>query len=158
MDEKSSSEESKLYKVIKIDVLTASPDIFSIEEESTRGQYVEIPLLNFELEDGENFLMTNIPVSIAIDIARQINGIESADSRLTIAEIIPEICIIERVVIDSIIPYSNAYQATVDIRLEGFSDVQHFQMIPSHATLLALIANADIFIAETLIKGRNEER
>jgi len=148
-----SSEESELFKVIRVDVLTASPDIFASEEEASRGQYAEIPLLNFELENGENFLMTSIPVSIAIEIARKLNGVEGGDSRLTIAELIPEICVVDKVVIDSIIPFSNAYQATVEIRLEGFSDLQRFQMIPSHATLLALIAGAQIYVSNSLIKA-----
>ncbi len=148
-----SAEKPKLFKVIRVDVLTASPDIFSSDEEANRGQYAEIPLLNFELENGENFLMTNIPVSIAIEIARKLNGVEGGDSRLTIAELVPEICVVDRVVIDSIIPYSNAYQATVEIRLEGFSELQHFQMIPSHATLLALIAGAEIYVSNSVIRA-----
>ncbi len=156
MENGSSSENQRLFKVIKIDVLTARPDIFVDGEEINNGHYTEIPLLNFELENGENFLMTSIPVSIAVEIARRINGVEGADSRLSIAELIPEICIVERVIIDSIIPYSNAYQATVEIRLEGFSETQHFQMIPSHASLLALIANADIFVSENVVKMTEE--
>ncbi|MCG3215189.1 MAG: hypothetical protein KAS63_00585 [Candidatus Heimdallarchaeota archaeon] len=152
MDEGAPSEETKLYKVIQIDVLTASPDIFSSEEESSRGHYAEIPLLNFELENGENFLMTNIPVSIAIEIARKLNGVEGGDSRLTIAELIPEVCVVDNVVIDSIIPFSNAYQATVEIRLEGFSELQRFQMIPSHATLLALISGADVYVSNNVLR------
>jgi bifunctional DNase/RNase len=158
MDKGSLPDESELYKVIKIDVLTASPDIFTSEEDARSGHYAEIPLINFELENGENFLMANIPVSIAIEIARKLNGVESNDSRLTIAELIPEVCLIDRIVIDSIVPFSNAYQATVEIKLEGFSEVQHFQMIPSHATLLALISGAQIFISDSLIKSTQEEQ
>lgn len=157
METGSSSEKQKLFKVIKIDVLTARPDIFTEGEKINNSHFLEIPLLNFELENGENFLMTSIPVSIAVDISKIINGVEGADSRLTIAELIPEICIVERVIIDSIIPYSNAYQATVEIKMEGVSETQHFQMIPSHATLLALIANSDIFVSETLIVASDEE-
>ena len=152
-----STGEPELFKVIRVDVLTASPDIFVSEEEPGRGQYAEIPLLNFELENGENFLMTNIPVSIAIEIARKLNGVEGGDSRLTIAELIPEICVVDRVVIDSIIPYSNAYQATVEIRLEGFSEIQRFQMVPSHATLLALIAGANIYVSNNVIRTTDEK-
>lgn len=152
MEDKSSSEAKELHKVIKIDVLTASPDIFTTEEEINNAQFTEIPLLNFELENGENFLMTGIPVSIAVDIARRLNGIEGTDARLTIGELVPEICIVEKITIDSIVPYSNAYQASVEIRLEGFSEIHHFQMIPSHATLLALIANVDIFVSDSLIQ------
>ena len=152
-----SAEEPKLFKVIRVDVLTASPDIFASEEEPNRGQYAEIPLLNFELENGENFLMTNIPVSIAIEIARKLNGVEGGDSRLTIAELIPEVCVVDRVVIDSIIPYSNAYQATVEIRLEGFSELQRFQMIPSHATLLALISGTQIYVSNSVIRTTDEK-
>ena len=128
MEENSSSEAIELHKVIKIDVLTASPDIFTTEEEVNNAHFTEIPLLNFELENGENFLMTSIPVSIAVDIARRLNGIEGTDARLTIGELVPEICIVEKIIIDSIVPYSNAYQASVEIRLEGFSEIHHFQM------------------------------
>jgi len=152
METSSSSEDTKLFKVISVDVLSASPDIFTSEEDRNMVEYTDIPLLNFELENGENFLMANIPISIALNISRIIGGIEGNDSRLTLAELIPEICVVEKIIIDSIIPYSNAYQATVEIRLEGFSDVQHYQMIPSHATLLALLANADIFVSENIIR------
>ena len=95
--------------------------------------------------------MTSIPAAIAVDIARRLNGIEGTDARLTIGELVPEICIVEKITIDSIVPYSNAYQATVDIRLEGFSEVHHFQMIPSHATLLAIISNSDIYVSDNLL-------
>ncbi|OLS32891.1 MAG: hypothetical protein HeimAB125_04160 [Candidatus Heimdallarchaeota archaeon AB_125] len=152
MENSSSSDNTKLFKVISVDVLSASPDIFTDEGGKNMSEYMDIPLLNFELENGENFLMANIPVSIALNISRIIGGIEGNDSRLTLAELIPEICVVEKIIIDSIIPYSNAYQATVEIRLEGFSDVQHYQMIPSHATLLALLANADIFVSDNIIR------
>lgn len=151
MERKSSSEAQELHKVIKIDVFTASPDIFSSEDGAESNYFAEMPLLNFELENGENFLMTSIPAAIAVDIARRINGVEGTDARLTIGELIPEICIVERIIIDSIVPYSNAYQATVEIRLEGFSEIHRFHMIPSHATLLALIADSDIYISENLL-------
>ena len=36
-----SAEEPELFKVIRVDVLTASPDIFSSEEEASRGQYAD---------------------------------------------------------------------------------------------------------------------
>ena len=151
MENNSSSETQKLHKVIKIDVFTASPDVFTNEEGATNVYYTEMPLLNFELENGENFLMTSIPSSIAVDIARRLNGVEGTDARLTIGELIPEVCVVEKITIDSIVPYSNAYQATAEIRLEGFSEIHHFQMIPSHATLLALIANVDIYVSDNLL-------
>ncbi len=158
MEKNSRSEEFELFKVIKVEVLTATPDIPLSEDEESRGYFPEIPLLNFELENGENFLMTNIPVSIAIEIARKINAVEGADSRLTIAELVPEICVIDKIIIDSVIPYSNAYQATVEIRLEGFSEIQRFQLIPSHATLLALIAGTDIYVSSSIIKSPESKR
>ncbi|MHA1345073.1 MAG: hypothetical protein ACTSVO_12790 [Candidatus Heimdallarchaeaceae archaeon] len=151
MEDNLPTNDDELLKVIRIDVLTASPDIFSPEEEATGKYYAEIPLLNFELENGENFLMTSIPVSIAIEIAKKLNGVESADSRLTAAELIPELCIVERVIIDSIVPYSTAYQASIEIRLEGFNEIQRFQMIPSHATLLSLVAGCQIYISRSVI-------
>lgn len=154
MEEKTFSENGELLKVIRIDVLTASPDIFSSTEEINKKHHAEIPLLNFELENGENFLMTNIPVSIAIEIARKLNGVESADSRLTISELVPELCIVKRIIIDSIVPYSTVYQATAEIQLEGFKEIQRFQMIPSHATLLSLVADSDIYVSESIISAQ----
>lgn len=152
------SEDKDVYRAIQIEVLTASPDIFASEEESKRGRFTEIPLLSFELENGENFLMANIPVSIAIEIASRLNNLESNDSRLTIAELIPEVLIVEKVVIDSVVPYSTTYQATVTIRLEGFSEVQHFQMIPSHATLLAIIADTPIYVSKSILSSTPDMR
>jgi len=147
-----SSSSNNILRVINIDVLTVRPDVFSSEEDKSSAPIAEIPVLNFELENGENFLMANIPLHIAVEIARHINGIESPDSRLTLVTLILELCVVERVVIDSIVPYSTAYQATIDIRLEGFKEVQHFQMIPSHATLLALVANAPIYVSRSLLE------
>ena len=157
MEEDSSSDDVELLKVIRIDVLTASPDIFSSEEEKTGIHYAEIPLLNFELENGENFLMTSIPVSIAIEISKKLNGVESADSRLTVAELIPELCIVERVVIDSVVPYSTAYQASIELRLEGVNETQRFQMIPSHATLLSLVAGSPIYVSKSVITSQLDD-
>lgn len=151
MEDNLSSNDSELLKVIRIDVLTASPDIFASEEEPIGKHYAEIPLLNFELENGENFLMTNIPVSIAIEIAKKLNGVESADSRLTVAELVPELCVVERVIIDSVVPYSTAYQASIEVRLEGFNEIQRFQMVPSHATLLSLVADSQMYISKSVI-------
>ncbi len=150
---KSFSEDEEVYRAIQIEVLTVSPDIITSEEESKRGRLTEIPLLSFELENGENFLMANIPVSIAIEIASRLNNLESNDSRLTIAELIPEVLIVEKVVIDSVVPYSTTYQATVTIRLEGFSEIQHFQMVPSHATLLAIIADTPIYVSKSVLSS-----
>ncbi len=151
MEDNLSSSDNELLKVIRVDVLTASPDIFSSEEAPTGIHYAEIPLLNFELENGENFLMTNIPVSIAIEIAKKLNGVESADSRLTAAELVPELCIVERVIIDSVVPYSTAYQASIEVRLEGVNEIQRFQMVPSHATLLSLVAGSQIYISKSVV-------
>ncbi|MCK4895730.1 MAG: hypothetical protein KAS47_02920 [Candidatus Heimdallarchaeota archaeon] len=151
MEDNLSASDNELLKVIRIDVLTASPDIFSSEEETTGKHYAEIPLLNFELENGENFLMTSIPVSIAIEIAKRLNGVESADSRLTVAELVPELCVVERVIIDSVVPYSTAYQASIEVRLEGVNEIQRFQMIPSHATLLSLVAGSQIYISKSVV-------
>lgn len=157
MEDDLSTDNDEFLKVIRIDVLTASPDIFTADEKITGRSNGEIPLLNFELENGENFLMTSIPVSIAIEIARKLDGIESADSRLTIADLIPELCIVERVIIDSIVPYSTAYQASIEIRLEGFKEIQRFQMIPSHATLLSLVTNAPIYVSKSVISAHLED-
>ena len=151
MEDNLSASDDELLKVIRVDVLTASPDIFSPEEAPVGKHYAEIPLLNFELENGENFLMTSIPVSIAIEIAKKLNGVESADSRLTVAELVPELCVVERVIIDSVVPYSTAYQASIEVRLEGVNEIQRFQMIPSHATLLSLVAGSQIYISKSVV-------
>ena len=147
-----SSSDGELLRVIQVEVLAATADIGSSEEDTSNFQYLpEIPLLNFELENGENFLMANIPFHIAIEIAKRIEGIESADSRLTLSTIVPELCVIERVIIDSVVPFSTAYQATIEVRLEGFHDVQRYQMVPSHATLLAIIAKAPIYVSKQIL-------
>ncbi len=145
-----------LLKVIAVDIMTTTADIFD-GEETKQIDLPEIPLLNFELENGKNFIMTNIPLYIAIDIVRKLSGIEKQDSRLSLAEIIPELCVIKKVIIDSIVPFSTAYQATVEITLEGFSETVNFQMIPSHATLLALLSDAPIYVSKFVITDDDNE-
>lgn len=152
----SNTKKDDLLRVIKIDVLTASPE-FKTDDETIKRSLPEIPLLNFELEDGKIFLMSNIPTAIAVEIARTQSGMDSLDSRLTIAELIPELAKIERVIIDAIVPFSTAYQATLEVTLEGVSEKQVFQLIPSHATLIATIANAPIFVSKSLIIAQSEE-
>lgn len=157
MDNNPSSDQD-LLRVIQVEVLAAIPDIGGAEEGSVSRYFPELPLLNFELENGETFLMANIPFHIALEIARRIEGIETADSRFTLSTIIPELCIVERVIIDSVVPFSNAYQATLEVRLEGFQEVQRYQMIPSHATLIAIIAQAPIFVSRQIVTSSNQTR
>lgn len=156
MEKDSKEEHVDLLKVIRIDVLTATPNMQNSEIEQL-DFFSEIPLLNFELEDGSNFLMSSIPRHIAIEIAKILSNIKEVDSRLTIADLVSEICIINKVVIDAIVPYSNAYQASVEIKLEGVEGSLHFQMIPSHSVLLGLLNNAPIYIAKSLLSTQEEE-
>ncbi len=150
MDDKSS--EKNVLKVIRIDVLTASPKYNNLNENESDIHLPDIPILSFELENGSTFMMSSIPTHIAIEIARVLTGVKEVDSRLTIADLVSEVCVVKKVVIDAIVPYSNAYQATIEIQLEGSDGTLHYQMVPSHSVLVALLNNAPIYIAQELLK------
>ena len=62
-------------KVINVQILTLATRE-GVPDQRTR------PLLRFELEDGNEFIMNGIPQEIAISISMEINNMESNESRL----------------------------------------------------------------------------
>ncbi|MHA2090065.1 MAG: hypothetical protein ACW98K_04330 [Candidatus Kariarchaeaceae archaeon] len=132
-------------KVINVQILTLATRE-GIPDERAK------PILRFELEDGREFFMINIPNDIAINLSLHINDQPSPDSRLQIHELIGELTLVKTVEIDMTIPGQDVYQATIELVPEGFERALRFQMIPSHATLLAVLNDAPIFIADELVK------
>ena len=136
---------SSFVKVINVQVLTlATKD--GIPDDKHR------PILRFELEDGREFMMSGIPHDVAINISLELNGVQSQDSRLQIHDLIDELALLNKVEIDLLMPGTDVYQATIDLTPEGFERSVQFQMVPSHATLLAVVNNTPIFVADALIK------
>ena len=110
------------------------------------------PLIRFELEDGRIFIMAGIPQNIALNLSLAMNDIKTQDSRLQIHEIVGQLALIEKVEIDLVLPNTDVYQATIYLTPEGFEHKLEYQMVPSHATLLAVLNDAPIYIADTLIQ------
>ncbi len=141
----------EFLRVINVQVLTLSnPE----EQETGLGS---MPFLRFELEDGSYFIMAGIPPDTALHISRYIHNIPVKDSRLQIHDLVHEIAVVEKVEIDSMVPFSDVYQATIYLEVEGFSRPLRFQMVPSHATLLAVSSGAPIFVAKNLVVSSMQE-
>lgn len=140
---------NSFIKVIDVQILTlATSD--GLPDERAK------PILRFELDDARQFFMVNIPSDIAFNLSIHINDQPSPDSRLQIHELIGELAIVNKVEIDMFVPGQDVYQATVELIPEGFERSIRLQMVPSHATLLAVVNDAPIFIEEELVK-RSEE-
>jgi bifunctional DNase/RNase len=119
-----------------------------------------LPVLRLYLEDGSDFVMGSIPTDTAIAILQKIQNKSNMDSRYSCPDVLCEITQVETVTIDCLVPRSNAYAATIQLRVEGFADREiTFQMVPSQAVLVALTADAPIFVSNELIelqKRQNE--
>ena len=140
---------SDYLKVIDVEVLTMLKPEEILDE-------VSKPLIRFELENGDEFMMAGVPEDIAYNISVIINDLDHSDSRLQIHDIVSELAIIERVEIDLVVPNTTVYQSTIYLIPEGFENEISYGMIPSHATLLAILNDAPIFISEQLIKQTSE--
>ncbi len=138
-------------KVINIQVLTLATN------ENTPSDRL-MPIIRFELEDGRDFIMGGIPQDIAVAISIILNDVETQDPRMQIQDLVSELAVVDRVEIDLIVPNTDVYQATIYLTPEGFNKQLSYQMIPSHATLLAVLNSAPIFIADTLIRQAQEMR
>ena len=88
-----------------------------------------LPVLRLYLEDGSDFTMGSIPTDSAIAILQKIQNKANLDSRFTTHDVLNEICQIESVTIDCLVPKSSAFAATLKLTLEGFSNELQFQMI-----------------------------
>jgi len=118
-----------------------------------------LPVLRLYLEDGSDFVMGSIPTDTAIAILQKIQSKSNMDSRYSCPDVLCELTQVEAVTIDCLVPRSNAFAATLQLRVEGFASEMKFQMIPSQAVLVALTADAPIFVSNDLIelqKRQNE--
>ncbi len=134
----------KFVKVINVQILTLATRE-GLPDENAK------PILRFELEDAREFFMVNIPFDIARNIAAHLTDQSSSDSRLQVHELINELALVEKIEIDLLLPGQDVYQATINLVPEGFERGITLQMIPSHATLLAVVNDAPIFIADELV-------
>ena len=136
-------EKEEMLQVIKIEILVESKESGSI-----RDIY-----LRFLLENGQLFLMSNIPPDIAFELSISLEGNKHQDSRHRLSSLINELALVKSVIIDAVVPMSSTYQATVELLLDGTNNLQRYHLIPSHATLLAVQAKADIFVSKNLVES-----
>jgi len=135
----------EFYKVINVQILTlATRD--GVPDQRTR------PLLRYELENGDEFMMSGIPNDIALSLSMELNDIEPKDSRLQIQDIVGELALVEKVEVDIVVPQTTVYQSTVYLIPEGFERSVSFAMVPSHATLLAVLNDAPIYVSRQLVE------
>jgi len=114
------------------------------------------PYLRFEMENGQEFMMNGIPQDIALGISMELNEITTNDSRMTIQDIVGELALVEKVEIDLVVPDTTVYQSTIYLLPEGFERTISYTMVPSHATLLAVLNDAPIYVSKQLVKQYNE--
>jgi len=143
--------EESFFKVINYQILTLATRDGLPDDRSH-------PILRFELEDGREFQMMGIPREVAYNLSLYLQSSEISDSRLQIHDLVGQLAIIEKVEIDVLMPGSSLFQATVKLLPEGFERSVEFQMVPSHATLLAILNDAPIFIAKELIELHYTDR
>jgi len=125
------------------------------------------PALTLQLEDGRIFPMFSIPINTIIAIGNIIYGKRIVDDeRKNFGEILAEIPllreylkkIVRKVVIDRI-DNNDRFYATATLTVDG--DEKIITMVPSSAILLALLANAEIYVDEMLlglVQPEDEER
>lgn len=143
--------DESFIKVINVQILTlATRD--GIPDDRIR------PILRFELENGKEFMMSGIPHDIALNLSLELNDMDSQDSRLQIHDLVGQLAVVEKVEIDLLMPGTDVYQATIFVQPEGFDRSVQYQMVPSHATLLAVKNNASIYVSNELIKQAEEQR
>jgi len=115
------------------------------------------PALTLQLENGKVFPMFSIPVNTIVAIGNIIYGKRIVeDERKNFGEILAEIPlvreylrkIVKKVVIDRI-DNSDRFYATATLALNG--NEKSVTMVPSSAILLALLANAEIYVDEMLL-------
>ncbi len=119
----------------------------------------DIPVIICELSDGREFVLAHVSWDIAREIMR-IQGDEIGDDRETIYEIlfsmpgvIDEIKRnLRRVIIDHLNPETLVYSAYAEF---GFDNITiRRKMIPSHAIMLALLADRPIYVKKALVDER----
>lgn len=139
---------------------------------SEDGRFLENIILNLFLEDGQRFIMGGIPLEIATEIRKYLSKYSSSesshgkklvistdDARYTIFDILLDIPDIEKILYNSvkevIIDYYdseyNIYGATIELDKNYTIAKKRVLMIPSHAILLALLANKKIYVSGKLV-------
>ena len=134
------------------------PPIPELHEQLSR------PMIELKLENNRNLRLMGIPYDIAVEIWLALRKKESSmerrrDPRLSIPELLCEIIKVEYVTISDILPDLGVYVADVYLRVEGRDgeEIISFKMIPSHAILIAVLSDADIYVAKKLLHQEEED-
>ncbi len=147
------SEEEELVRVVSV---TAA-----IEPVVVEGLYTEMPVIICELSDGREFTLAHVSWDVAREIMRMQGG-HIADDRETIYEVLSSMPGVideirrnlRRVVIDSLNPHTLVYSAYAEF---GFDEIViRRKMIPSHAIMLALLADKPIYVKKSLVDEREQ--
>jgi len=160
-----SEEKKDLVKVLSVTPLfpvgfsrAPIPPIAELHEQLSR------PIIELKLENNENLRLMGIPYDIALEIwtllKRKSGYRYRHDPRLSISQLFCEIARVEYIVITDILPDLGVYVADVYVKVKDSNDsekVNKFKMIPSHAILLALLNNADIYVAKKLLRVEEGE-
>ncbi|MCR8453822.1 MAG: DUF151 domain-containing protein [Crenarchaeota archaeon] len=124
------------------------------------------PVIELRLEDGRALRLMGIPMEIATEVWLMVSGKPpkpAKDFRLSMSDLVCELAKICKVVISDVIPELGVYVAEVEIRniSESPEGKRTLKMVPSHAILLALKCEADIYVSEKLLglgtKGEKEQ-
>ena len=129
-------------RVTKVQVLTIARKMAEFDR--------SLPFLRFLLENGGEFMISMVPREIALAVSLHLSSKFVEDSRLRIYDLVGQLAIIHKVEIDSMIPGTSVYDSKVVLTPEGFSSPVTFSMIPSNATLIAVLNEAPIYISRRL--------
>ena len=140
--------------------------IVDIEPVVTRDDEVEVGLLTCYLENGDNFVLYNVPPEIARAIARLRSDDVYMDYSLDIRETIYELLImlspklrsiakhLAMVVIDGFDSRTMTFKASLFLEIDGIR--LRKVMIPSHAIFLALLFNKPIYVTDDVVRISKE--
>lgn len=131
------------------------------------GRYLENIVLELNLENGWKFKMGGISYDVALEIRKYLSRPKPNeafpphlnDARFTLVDIlldIPELekalhSSIKEIVIDYFDPEYNIYGASVYLNDNLTYRRGRILMIPSHAILLALIGNKEVYVSSDLV-------
>lgn len=132
------------------------------------GRFLENIILELFLENNQVFRMGGIPLEIATEIRKYLSKpysskkdlIGSDDMRYTFFDSLLDFPDIEKILYESIekiiINYYdsgyNIYGATVELNEKYTIAKKRILMIPSHAILLALLANRKVYVSRDLVE------
>jgi len=125
-----------------------------------------LPSLRCELENGEFFDMSAIPIDAAIAIERLANGVDiTSDPRMVLPLILAEIPSVEsalkgsveEVVIDDVLQHRSGYVYCANVKIKIDGNTIRRIMVPSSAIVLALLSGADVYVNEKFISAFSEE-